>query len=89
MELHHKHQNHGHKPRDKSSKKGKPGGNELAKGIVTMSCMIAQTVVTALAVKEKDKTVSFDDDKANSDDESGTGKANLGYTKALTHKNDT
>ena len=51
-----------------------------------MSCMIAQTVVTALVAKEKDKTVTFDDDKANSDDESGTRKANSGYTKALTHK---
>ena len=86
LELCHKHQNCGHKPRDKSSKKGKPGGNELAKGIATMSHTIAQTVVTALAVKDKDKTISFDDDNANSDDESGTGKANPGYTKSLTHK---
>ena len=52
-----------------------------------MSRTIAQTVVTALAAKEKDKTVTFDDDKANSDDESGTGKASSGYTKALTRKN--
>ena len=51
-----------------------------------MSCTIAQTVVTALVAKAKDKTISFNNDKANSDDESGTGKANLGYTKALTHK---
>ena len=51
-----------------------------------MSCMIAQTIVTALVAKEKDKTISFNDDKANSDDESGTGKGNPGYTKALTHK---
>ena len=58
-ELCHKCQNNGHKPRDKSSKKGKTGGNELEKGIATMSHTIAQTVVTALAVKEKDKTVSF------------------------------
>ena len=56
------------------------------KGIVTISRMIAQTIVTALAAKEKDKTVTFDDDKANSEDKSGTGKANSGYTKALTHK---
>ena len=87
MELHHKHQNHGHKPRDKSSEKGKPGGNGLAKGIATMSHhTIAQTDVTALAAKEKDKTISLDDDKANSDDESGTSKANLGYTDAITRK---
>ena len=51
-----------------------------------MSRTIAQTVVTALAAKEKDKTVTFDDDKANSEDESGTSKANSGYTKALTRK---
>ena len=86
LELHHKHQAHGHKPGDKSSKKSKPGGDELTKGIATMSHTIAQTIVTALVAKEKDKTITFDDDKANSDDESGTGKANLGYTKALTHK---
>ena len=86
-EIHHKHQAHGHKPRDKSSKKSKPGGDELTKGIVTMSRMIAQTVVTALAAKEKVKTISFDEDKAISDDKSGTtGKANSGYSKALTHK---
>ena len=85
-ELRRKRQARGHKPRDKSSKKSKPGNDELAKGIATMSRTIAQTVVTALVVKEKDKTVTFDDDKANSDDESGTGKANLGYTKALTRK---
>ena len=73
--------------RDKSSKKVKPGGDDLTnKRIATMSCMIAQTVVTALAAKEKDKTVTFDDDKANSEDESGTGKANSGYTNALTRK---
>ena len=47
---------------------------------------IAQTDVTALAAKEKDKTISLDDDKANSDDESGTSKANLGYTDAITRK---
>ena len=85
-ELCHKHQACGHKPRDKSSKKNKPGGDELMKGIATMSRTIAQTIVTALAVKEKDKTISFDEDKATSDDESGTSKANLGYTKALTCK---
>ena len=79
-------QAHGHKPGDKSSKKSKPGGDELAKGIATMSCMIAQTIVIALAVKEKNKTISFDEDKANSDDESGTSKAKSGYTKALTRK---
>ena len=56
-----------------------------AKGIVTMSHTIAQMVVTAL-VAQQEKTTSNDDDKANSDDESGTSKANLGYTKALTHK---
>ena len=84
--VHCKHLAHGHKPGDKSSKKSKPGNNELTKGIATMQCTIAQTMVTALAAKEKDKTITFDDDKANSDDESGTGKANLGYTKALTHK---
>ena len=55
LELCHKCQAHGHKPGDKSSKKSKPGGNELAKGIVAMSHMIAQTVVTALVAKEKDK----------------------------------
>jgi hypothetical protein len=85
-ELCRKRRNRGHKPGDKSSKKGKTGNDELEKGIATMSRTIAQTVVTALAAKEKDKTVSFDDDKANSDDESGTDKANSGYTKALTRK---
>ena len=73
--------------RDKSSKKVKPGGDDLTnKRIATMSRMIASTIVTALAAKEKDKTITFDDDKANSEDESGTGKANSGYTKALTRK---
>ena len=73
--------------RDKSSKNVKPGGDDLTnKRIATMSHMIAQTVVTALEAKEKDKTVTFDDAKANSDDKSGTSKANSGYTKALTHK---
>ena len=73
--------------RNKSSKKVKPGGDDLTnKCIVTMSRMIAQTIVTALAAKEKDKIVTFDDDKTNSDDESGISKANSGYTKALTHK---
>ena len=86
LELHHKCQAHGHKPRDKSSKKSKSGSNELMKGIATMSHTIAQTVVTALVVKEKDKAITFDDDTANSDDESGTGTANAGYTKALTHE---
>ena len=76
----------GHQPGDKSSKKSKPGDDDFKKGIATMSRTIAQTVVTALAAKEKDKTVTFDDDKANSEDESGTGKANSGYTKALTRK---
>ena len=72
---------------DKFSKKVKPGGDDLTnKRIATMSRMIAQTIVTALEAKEKDKTVTSDDDKANSDDESGTSKANSGYTKALTHK---
>ena len=43
LELHHKCQARGHKPRDKSSKKCKPGGNdELMKGIATMSHMIAE-----------------------------------------------
>ena len=52
--------------------------------IATTSHTIAQTVVTALAAKEKDKIITLDDDKANSDDESGTDKA-----KALTHINHT
>ena len=37
LELHCKCKNHGHKPSDKSSKKAKAGGDDLAKGIVTIS----------------------------------------------------
>ena len=76
----------GHKPGDKSSKKSKPGDNDFMKGIVTISCTIAQTIITALAAKEKDRTIMFNDDRANSEDKSGTSKANSGYTKALTCK---
>ena len=50
-ELCHKCKICGHKSGDKSSKKAKP--DELAKGIATMSHTIAQTIVTALAAKEK------------------------------------